>query len=175
MKSAKTDRWIKIAIGVLLAGLAWVIVSTLQEPVIGEGSQAPGFTIQADSGTRLTQADFGGKLLLLNFWASWCGPCVEEAPSLNQLTEQLRPAGLVVLGVSVDHKEAAYQEFLKRMRVQFQTYRDPEQDLSFRFGSYKFPESYLIDRHGKVVMKIVGAPEKGWMDPELVSSIQRLL
>lgn len=175
MKARKIDQWIKIGIGVLLAGLAWVIFSTLQEPLIVEGSQAPKFAVRSDSGTLLTPTEFGGKLLLLNFWASWCAPCVDEAPSLNQLSERLKPAGLVVLGVSVDHKEAAYKDFLTHFRLGFPTYRDPRQNLSFQYGSYKFPESYLIDRNGKVVMKIIGAPEKGWMDPELVASIQHLL
>jgi cytochrome c biogenesis protein CcmG, thiol:disulfide interchange protein DsbE len=175
MENKKLDQWIKIGIGVLLVGLAWVIISTLQEPVIVEGVQAPKFAVRSDNGTLLTPTDFGGKLLLLNFWASWCAPCVEEEPSLNQLSQRFKPAGLVVLGISVDHKEAAYRDFIKRLGVDFHTYRDPEQDLSFRYGSYKFPESYLIDRSGKVVLKIVGAPERGWMDPDLVSSIQRLL
>src|ERR1700688_4045936 len=93
MQVKKIDQWLKVAIGVLLAGLAWLIVVTLREPAVVEGSEAPKFAILADNGVRLTPTDFGGKLLLLNFWASWCAPCTEEAPWLNQLGEQLKPAG----------------------------------------------------------------------------------
>jgi len=198
MESKKLDQWIKIGIGLLLGALAWVIFTTLQEPLIVEGSQAPKFAVKADNGATLTPTDFGGKLLLLNFWASWCGPCVEEAPSLKQLSEQFRSAGLVVFGVSVDRKEAAYTDFLKRFQLGFPTYRDAVQELSYRYGSYKFPETYLIDRNGKVMMKIIGSPgqggvmvtvdrngteaqtqlaspQKSWMDPAVVSAIQRLL
>jgi len=175
MESKKIDQWIKIGIGVLMGVLAWVIISTLQEPKIVEGSEAPKFAVKADNGATLTPTDFGGKLLLLNFWASWCAPCVEEAPSLNQLSEKFKPAGLVVLGVSIDRKESQYAAFLKRFPPGFAMFRDPQQDLSYRYGTYQVPESYLIDRSGKVVLKVIGAPEKGWMDPDVVSTIQRLM
>ncbi len=175
MESKKIDLWIKVGIGLLMGVLAWVIISTLHEPKIMEGSEAPKFTVKADNGQTLTPTDFGGKLLLLNFWASWCGPCVEEAPSLEQLSEKFKPAGLVVLGVSVDRKESQYAAFLKHFRPEFAMYRDPLEDLSYRYGTYQFPESYLIDHNGKVVLKVIGAPEKGWMDPDVVATIQRLL
>jgi len=198
MQAKKMDQWLKVAIGVLLAGLAWLIVVTLREPAVVEGSEAPKFAIRADNGAQLTPTDFGGKLLLLNFWASWCAPCGEEAPWLNQLSEQLKSAGLVVLGVSVDAKEPRYTDFIKRFQLAFPNYRDPKQDLSFRYGTYKIPETYLIDRTGKVAMKIIGSPgqggvivtvdrdghenqtqlaspERSWMDPAVVNMVQRLL
>jgi cytochrome c biogenesis protein CcmG, thiol:disulfide interchange protein DsbE len=198
MQPKKIDHWLKLAIGVMLASLGWLIVVTLREPAVVEGSQAPTFAVRADNGTQVTPTDFGGKLLLLNFWASWCAPCAEEAPWLNQLSEQLKPAGLVVLGVSVDAKETRYADFIKRFQLGFSNHRDPKQDLSFRYGTYKIPETYLIDRSGKVALKIIGSPgqggvlvtvdseghenqtqlaspDKSWMDPAVVSMIQRLL
>jgi cytochrome c biogenesis protein CcmG, thiol:disulfide interchange protein DsbE len=198
MRSKKVDQWLKTGIGLLLAGLGWLIVDTLREPAIVEGSQAPKFAIRADSGTEVTPANFGGKLLLLNFWASWCAPCVDEAPSLNQLSEQLKPAGLVVVGISVDGKEQRYAEFVKHFQLGFPTFLDSKQDISFRYGTYKVPESYLIDRSGKVALKVIGSPgqggvlvtvdrdgrenqmqltspEKSWMDPAVVNMVQRLL
>lgn len=198
MHAKKIDQWLKIGIGALLVGLGWLIVATLREPAVVEGAQAPKFVVRADSGSQFTPTEFGGKLLLLNFWASWCAPCVEEAPSLNQLSEQLKPAGLVVLGVSVDGKEPRYADFVKHFHLGFPTYLDTKQDISFRYGTYKFPETYLIDRSGKVALKIIGSPgqggvlvtvdreghenqtqltspEKAWMDPAVVHMIQRLL
>src|SRR5271166_1058250 len=173
MESKKIDQWIKIGIGVLMGVLAWVIISTLQEPKIVEGSEAPKFAVKADNGATLTPTDFGGKLLLLNFWASWCAPCVEEAPSLNEFAKTFKNAGVVVLGVSVDRKEPLYENFVKRFNVSYPTARDPEENLSYRYGTYKIPESYIIDRNGKVVRKYAGLPERdgqaiSWMDPELV-------
>ena len=73
------------------------------------------------NGQTVSAKDFGGKLLILNFWATWCQPCVQEAPSLDMLERQLGPKGLVVLGVSVDKDQKAYQEFLARFHVSYLT------------------------------------------------------
>jgi cytochrome c biogenesis protein CcmG/thiol:disulfide interchange protein DsbE len=175
MESSKVDRSIKIAIGVLFVALAWVIVSTMRERIVDVGDTAPSFTVTTQNGTRISLDQFGGKVLLLNFWATWCAPCVQEVPSLNQLQKQLGNSGLVVLGVSVDRSESAYATFLKRFNIVFPTSRDPQEDISASYGTYRFPESYLIDKNGKVLQKYIGPPEKGWTDPEIVNSLKAYL
>jgi len=175
MESSKIDRSIKIAIGVLFVALAWVIVSTMRERIVDVGDTAPSFTVTTQNGTRISLDQFGGKVLLLNFWATWCAPCVQEVPSLNQLQKQLGNSGLVVLGVSVDRSENAYTTFLKRFNIVFPTSRDPQEDISASYGTYRFPESYLIDKNGKVLQKYIGPPEKGWTDPEIVNSLKAYL
>jgi len=170
MTQNKVDQGIKIAIGVLLLGLAWVIVGSMHERIVDVGDSAPKFTVKTESGAKVSATDFGGKLLLLNFWASWCPPCVEEAPSLNQLQKTLAPSGLVVLGVSIDQKDGPYKDFLKRFNIAFPTSRDPEQDISYAYGTYKVPESYLIDRSGKVLQKYIGG--ENWIDPQIVNEIK---
>jgi peroxiredoxin len=92
----------------------------------------------------------------------------------------LANSGVVVLGISVDHNEQQYENFLKRFQPAFQTARDPEESINIRYGTYKFPESYIIDRNGKVVRKLVGLPERDgqfipWTDPELVGYVKSLL
>jgi len=175
MESSKVDRSIKIAIGVLFVALAWVIVNTMRERIVDVGDTAPSFTVTTQNGTRVSLDQFGGKVLLLNFWATWCAPCVQEVPSLNQLQKQLGNSGLVVLGVSVDRSESAYTTFLKRFNIVFPTSRDPQEDISASYGTYRFPESYLIDKNGKVLQKYIGPPEKGWTDPEIVNSLKAYL
>jgi len=175
MDHRKVDAWIKIAIGVLLIALAWVIVNTMREHIVEVGDTAPSFTVTAENGTRVSLDQFGGKVLLLNFWATWCAPCVQEVPSLNQLQKQLGNSGLVVLGVSVDRSENAYKTFLKRFNIVFPTSRDPQEDISASYGTYRFPETYLIDKNGKVLQKYIGPPEKGWTDPEIVNSLKAYL
>ena len=175
MDGSKVDKGIKVAIGVLLAVLAWVIVNTMREHIVEVGDTAPQFTVTTAAGAKMSPDQFGGKVLLLNFWATWCGPCVQEVPSLNQLQKQLGNSGLVVLGVSVDRSENAYKTFLKRFNIAFATSRDPAEDISSLYGTYRFPESYLIDRNGKVLQKYIGPPEKGWTDPEIVSSLRSFL
>jgi cytochrome c biogenesis protein CcmG/thiol:disulfide interchange protein DsbE len=180
MTHSKVDLIIKGAIGALLVALGFVVVWSIEEHIVEAGQTAPNFTITTSAGDQLTPRNFGGKVLVLNFWASWCAPCVEEAPSLNQFAKTFKDSGVVVLGVSVDRNERLYQNFVKRFAVSYPTARDPEENVSYRYGTYKIPESYIIDRNGKVVRKYAGLPERdgqaiSWMDPELVGFVKSLL
>lgn len=180
MTQSKIDLALKGAIVVLLIVLGWVIVATMQERVVTAGDTAPNFTIHTDSGQVISTKNFGGKVLVLNFWASWCPPCVQEMPSLNEFQRIFAGQGVVVVGVSVDRKEALYQNMIKKFQVSFQTARDPEEKISYMFGTYKVPETYIIDRNGKVVQKIIGLPEKDgavkpWTDPEILGYVRSLL
>ncbi len=178
--SSKVDFAIKGAIGALLVALGFVIVWSIQEHIAGVGDTAPNFSITTTAGETMTPQSFGGKVLVLNFWASWCAPCVEEAPSLNEFAKTFKDQGVVVLGVSVDRNEQQFQNFVKRFGVAYPVARDPQQNLSYRYGTYKIPESYIIDRNGTVVRKFAGLPERdgqaiSWMDPELVGFVKSLL
>lgn len=164
---------------VLAAALVWVVYGTLEPPIVSAGDKAPGFTVITDDGKTITPSQFGGKLLVLNFWASWCAPCIEETPSLNAFQQLFGSKGVVVLGVSVDRNEKLYHQFLSRFDVKFQTSRDPEADISAQYGTFQYPESYIIDQNGRVVEKIVGVLDyksgRQWMDPEFVAHIQKML
>src|SRR6266496_6357477 len=92
----------------------------------GIGGPAPDFTIQ-DPDRTVSLNQFHGKIVVLNFWATWCPPCVEELPSLEQMQKDLGDKGVVVLGVSVDDSADDYHKFLKDHNVDFLTVRDPEQ------------------------------------------------
>ena len=177
---SKVDQAIKGGIVLLLVSLAGVIVWTVQEHIVDVGDSAPNFTIRTATGQPISPHNFGGKALILNFWASWCSPCVQEAPSLNELAKTLAPSGLVVLGISVDSKENLYQAFVKHFDLAFPVAWDPEENINNRYGTYKFPESYIIDRNGKVVRKYLGLPDRDghaieWTDPELVGFVRSLL
>jgi cytochrome c biogenesis protein CcmG/thiol:disulfide interchange protein DsbE len=137
------------------------------------GDDAPGFHLTSDSGKAIQLSDFQGKFLVLNFWATWCPPCLEELPSLSRLHENFEGRGVVVLGVSVDEDAQAYREFLTRAGVKFLTARDPERKVSRTYGTFKYPETYFIDRKGKVVQKIIGA--RDWTDPQMVADLEQLL
>jgi cytochrome c biogenesis protein CcmG/thiol:disulfide interchange protein DsbE len=172
----KIDRLLLGLIVVLGGILAWQVSGTLEQRVIAVGDSAPQFKVTTDSGRTITATDFGGKLLVLNFWASWCPPCVEETPSLDAFTRQMASEGVVVLGVSIDKNEAMYKRFLDRFQPAYETSRDADADISTSYGTFVFPETYIIDRSGTVVQKIIGEPEKGdWTDPELLARIRRFL
>jgi len=173
MANKKWERLLPALIGVLVVALIAVVAESTREPITEVGDTAPGFALVTDDGQRLTRSQFGGQLLVLNFWATWCVPCIEELPSLNQFQKQFASSGVVVLGVSVDQNERAYWQFLKRAGVTFRTSRDPQADLSSRYGTFKYPETYVIDRNGKVVQKHIGP--RDWMDERLLAEIKALL
>jgi cytochrome c biogenesis protein CcmG, thiol:disulfide interchange protein DsbE len=158
----------------MLAGaLAWVAADSLEPHITNVGDKAPNFRITNDRGRTFTRDDFGGKLLVLNFWASWCPPCVEETPSLNEFTRQFGQQGVVVLGVSIDRNEALYKKFIDRFHVAFNTARDPEADISTSYGTFQIPETYLIDKTGHVVQKVIS--NQNWMDPEFLARVRQML
>ena len=134
------------------------------------GSTAPGFTI-TDSQRTVKLSDFQGKPVLLNFWASWCVPCVEEMPSLVQLQKQLGDK-VIIVAVSEDSDDKPYQQFLRQHNVDLLTVRDSQQKTSEVYGTFKFPETYVIDRNGKILRKFIGAQE--WTSPDIVSYLQKL-
>jgi cytochrome c biogenesis protein CcmG, thiol:disulfide interchange protein DsbE len=173
MATNKADIFLRISIGVLLAVLAGVIVGSLRETIVVVGDTAPDFEITTDSGQRITRADFGGRLLVLNFWATWCPPCIEEMPSLDQFQKRMASSGVVVLGVSVDQSEPEYREFLRKAKVSFLTARDPRAAISAEYGTFKYPETYVIDSKGKVLQKHIGA--RLWTDEKLIREVQALL
>ncbi len=173
MSSSKTQRGLTIAIVALTMLLVYTIAQRLQERVVTVGESAPDFSIKTENGRAISASNFGGKLLVLNFWATWCPPCVAETPSLSRFAEQMRPAGVVVLGVSVDKNEKLYRDFLTRHRPQFLTARDAEQKISADYGTFKYPETYIINTSGKVVRKFIS--DQPWDSPEMINDIKSLL
>lgn len=135
--------------------------------------RAPGFSLVGDQGAGVSLSDYEGKVVLLNFWATWCPPCVSEMPSLNAAYERFRNDGFVVLGISVDEDADEYRDFLRTSGVTFPTARDPERTVSSRYGTMKYPESYLISREGRVLKKYVG-PED-WSNPEIANYLRSVL
>ena len=173
MSSIKIDQVLKAGIVLLTGAFVFVLYASIHERIIGLGDTAPDFTIKTDSGRVISTTSFGGRLLVLNFWATWCPPCVEEVPSLDQFAKEMAGSGVVVLGVSVDKDAQAYQALLSRTKLSFMTARDPEATISADYGTFKVPESYIIDSNGKVVQKIIG--EENWSDGRMLSYVKSLL
>jgi cytochrome c biogenesis protein CcmG/thiol:disulfide interchange protein DsbE len=173
MSKLTLDRYIQIALGAMVLLFIFAIYVPLHETIVQVGDRAPDFSIKADNGRTYTQANFGGKLLVLNFWATWCPPCREELPSLDALQRTLGAKGLVVLAVSVDKDEKVYRDFLAANRVAITTARDASQDINREYGTVQFPESYIIDQSGRVVEKIISSTN--WMDERMVSHVQSML
>lgn len=134
------------------------------------GEVAPAFTIH-DGNQTISLSQYRGQVVLLNFWASWCPPCIEELPSLLALHQKMPQ--LVILGVSIDSDRQAYQNFLIDNHIDFPTIREPSLNTEHIYGTVQIPESYVIDRSGHVVRKYISAQD--WTSPEIVETLSAIL
>ena len=127
---------------------------------------APGFRIAIYVGDTMSLEGLKGKPVLLNFWASWCYPaCYEEAPLLEATWRKYKDRGLAMVGVDIQDKEEAGREFLRRFDFTFPNGPDPGSKISIDYGVYGVPETFFIDRQGRIAYKHVGA-----LPPELIEA-----
>jgi len=133
------------------------------------GKVAPDFTV-SDGASTVHLASYRGRVVLLNFWASWCAPCVEELPSLLALHHD--QPNLVILAVSIDDDANAYSTFIARHHVDLITVRDPSQSAAQLFHTDMWPETYVIDRNGIIRSKFVGPQD--WTSPEMRTYLKSL-
>lgn len=134
------------------------------------GRPAPQFTVQ-DADRTVSLHDHRGKIVVLNFWATWCPPCVEEMPSLVAMQAKMRDK-VTVLAVSTDQDKSAYDRFLIDHKVALLTVRDPEFKSSRLYGSFRYPETYVIDGNGILKRKFIGPVE--WTKPEIIDYLNKL-
>jgi thiol-disulfide isomerase/thioredoxin len=133
------------------------------------GHRAPDFTV-SDGSSTIHLASYRGRVVLLNFWATWCGPCVEEMPSLLELHHEM--PSLVILAISIDQDPEAYSRFIALHRVDLITVRDPAQKAAGLYHTDMWPETYLIDRKGIIRGKYIGPQD--WTSPEMRAYLKSL-
>jgi cytochrome c biogenesis protein CcmG, thiol:disulfide interchange protein DsbE len=117
---------------------------------VEKGQTAPEIALKDLSGKAIKLSSLKGKVVLVDFWASWCGPCRESMPFLEKLSKSYRDQGLVVLGVNIDNDADAARKFLKELPVTFAVLTDAEKSAAKAYAPPTMPSSYLIDRQGKV-------------------------
>jgi cytochrome c biogenesis protein CcmG/thiol:disulfide interchange protein DsbE len=167
--------------GVLAAAVGVMLLFAMPSYRQGEasiaGKTAEDFSLEID-GKPKHLTDLKGKVVILNFWATWCPPCVEETPALNHLQKYIESRNGVILGVAADEDVDAYEKFLRDQAVVFPTYRDPStkdnhSPIAQSYGTSMYPETYVIDRRGKIARKFIGFQQ--WDSPDMLAYFDFIL
>jgi peroxiredoxin len=164
---------IALAVG---AAAAFALLSGPGTPPapVGRGSPAPEFSLERlTGGARVSLSDLRGRVVLVNFWATWCKPCEDEMPAMERLYRALHGEGFELLAISVDHDREAVSRFRERLGLSFPILLDPEQQVARSYLTFRFPESLLIAPDGVVLERYIGAKE--WDAEVYVERIRRLL
>ena len=138
------------------------------------GSVAPDFELKDPDGKVVRLSDFRGKFVFLNFWATWCEPCVDEMPAMMMLNETLKDRDFQMLAVSVDTRWEAIEEFYAEYELDLPTLLDPAQAVSRgRYKATAFPETFLIDQNGHIRRRVIGA--ELWAHPQVIAQIEEMM
>jgi len=142
--------------------------------VPSEKSQAPEITVVSLNNQQLTLSTLKGKVVLLNFWATWCPPCREEIPSMMKLNSFMTGKPLQMVCVSVDEGgKKAIEEFFKNSGFSLPTYTDATGQAAKIYGITGVPETFVIDKNGVIVKKVIGGLD--WNSPEVISFLEGLM
>ncbi len=133
------------------------------------GTPAPMFVVN-DGQHSVDLTKLRGHVVVLNFWASWCAPCLEELPSLEQMQADLPK--VQVVAISTDDDATAYERFLREHSVSLLTVRDADQRSNAMYGTFRYPETYVIDKNGIIRRKFIGPQD--WTSPEIVGYLRKL-
>lgn len=144
-----TSRLVTLLATLMGLGIAALPAASLAAD-IAPGMDAPGFELNSSSGKPVSLADLKGQVVLINFWASWCGPCRQEMPILDQLYRSYQPAGFTLVGVNVEPNAADAQKFLKSTPVSFPILFDPTSAVSMLYQVSGMPSTIIVDRTGKI-------------------------
>jgi peroxiredoxin len=158
----------------LFIGGYLVMDRTTGNKIIASGDRAPAFRLQKMDGGVVSLSDLRGKVVMVHFWATWCPPCVDEIPTLDRLHHSLIGKDFEMLTVSVDEGGAgAVAPFIQKNRLNVPVLFDPGHDVAGLYGTYKFPETYIVDRQGVVRYKAIGP--RDWTDPSNIQLLRNII
>jgi cytochrome c biogenesis protein CcmG, thiol:disulfide interchange protein DsbE len=162
-------------VGLLIYGVVARQDDTSLDSAVRAGKRpaAPGSTVALPrlgaQGTQ-TLASLRGRVVVLNFWASWCGPCEDEAPLLEKAQQQLARKGGTVLGVTYKDDASASSDFVRKYKLTYPSLRDSRLALAPKFGTNKLPETFVIDKRGQVVAMSRGQVDSGFLDKAIAAA-----
>lgn len=163
-----------LALALILAYGWWTRPAPEIAPGPHVGEPLADFTLPNMQGQPVQLAALRGKVVFINVWTTWCPPCIEEMPTIQRLHEELHPKGLVVLAINMDALgRQTVEPFLDKRRLTFPILLDPESQTERLYQTAGVPESFIVDKAGLLVEKIVGP--RDWAHPEIIALFERLL
>lgn len=135
-------------------------------------SKAPDFVLRDLSGKEVSLTSLKGKVVLINFWATWCPPCKHEMPSFNKLYQEMRGKGLEILAISTDSSINLVHEYAKKNHFDFTILFDEGRKVTKQYKVFSMPTTFLVDRNGIIVEKFLG--EYDWASPDIKKKIEKL-
>ncbi len=168
----RVKTWVAMS-GVVVASSLLVAGCTekISTPILGQ--PIPEIVLPDLGGKTFRLSKLRGKVVLVNFWASWCPPCVDEMPSLEKLHRALGAKGLEVVSISVDDSLEVIENFRKENNLSFTMLFDKDAKVAHGFETFKYPETYIVDRDGILLSKIVGP--RDWISPAIMLEVVGLL
>jgi peroxiredoxin len=152
---------------------AVLVFSCNKDPGPQVGNPVPDFILPDLEGKSHRLADLRGRVVVLNFWATWCPPCIDEMPSLQRLHRALADRGIAVLAVSVDERFSDVSAFARKFQLTFTVLHDEGKKVSRKYQTFKYPETYILDREGRLKTKVVGP--RDWAAPTVIRDMVELL
>jgi peroxiredoxin len=162
-----------LVVGSIAGYFVYREVTRVGDPgVINIGQQAPDFAIKGEDGREVKLSEYRGKLVFLNFWATWCTPCVEEMPEMEVLKNTFKDRKFQMLAVSVDTNWEAVQKFYQEHNLTIPAFLDPGRQVSTVYKVFKFPETFLIDGNGYVIKHTW---VEHWANPRVMANVESLI
>ncbi|MDD5758986.1 MAG: redoxin family protein [Desulfobulbaceae bacterium] len=134
---------------------------------------APAFSLPDTDGTPLSSKSFQGKVMLINFWATWCAPCRGEMPALDTLQQEYKGKGLVIIGINIDNDLGQVKQFIKDTNTKFLILHDPEMRTHDSYKVTSYPTTFLVDRKGIIQKYWIGPQE--WNSEEFKNTLRNYL
>jgi thiol-disulfide isomerase/thioredoxin len=141
--------------------------------VVSEGIDPIDFNLPLLNGTKISLSQFKGKVVFLNFWATWCGPCRSEMPSMEAVYQNLKDKGLEILAVNLGDSKSKVSAFMKENKLSFPAVLDEKSTTGSYYNVQAIPTTYIIDKRGLIVARIVGSIN--WNTPKIISALETVL
>jgi DsbE subfamily thiol:disulfide oxidoreductase len=170
-KSVLAVALLLVTVTAAFAEVNYSVIPKLEE--MKDRPAAPNFTLVDAAGKKVSLQDFRGKVVFLNFWASWCGPCRGEMPGMDKLYREFKGKGFEIFAVNVKDKRDDALKFMKDLKISYPVALDPDGEIGLLYGAWAMPSTYLIDRKGTVLARMWGPAD--WYSADARKLIRTLV